>query len=110
MASAALQVQHLVQTIATVHSQAWLNSSGPGFVRSPQQPVLSPLRPLLLSRYPDIRLVDVADGREAMDAVADRRADAAVEVKLFANLRINGDNDDRLRTVAVVDEVPASAH
>lgn len=69
-----------------------------------------PLRPLLASRYPDIALVDVADGREAMDAVADRRADAAVEVKLFANLRINGDNDDRLRTVAVVDEVPAQFH
>ena len=69
-----------------------------------------PLRPLLTSRYPDIRAVEVADGREALDAVADRRADAAVEVKLFANLRINGDNDDRLRTVAVVDEVPAQFH
>ena len=69
-----------------------------------------PLRPLLASRYPDIRTVDVADGREALDAVADGRADAAVEVKLFANLRINGDNDDRLRTVSVVDEVPAQFH
>ena len=69
-----------------------------------------PLRPLLLSRYPDVTVVDVADGREAMDAVADRRADAAVEVKLFANLRINGDNDDRLRTVSTVDEVPAQFH
>ncbi len=69
-----------------------------------------PLRPLLTSRYPDVAIVDVADGREAMDAVADRRADAAVEVKLFANLRINGDNDERLRTVATVEEVPAQFH
>lgn len=69
-----------------------------------------PLRPLVLQRYPDIQLVDVADAREALDAVADRRAEAAVEVKLFANLRINGDGDDRLRTVAVVDEVPAQFH
>lgn len=69
-----------------------------------------PLRPLLASRYPDIVPVTVADGREALDAVADGRADAAVEVKLFANLRINGDGDDRLRTVATVDEVPAQFH
>ena len=73
-------------------------------------PAQHPLRPLLASRYADIQTVDVADGREAMDAVADRRADAAVEVKLFANLRINGDNDDRLRTVATVEEVPAQFH
>lgn len=69
-----------------------------------------PLRPLLASRYPDIVPVTVADAREALDAVADGRADAAVEVKLFANLRINGDGDDRLRTVATVDEVPAQFH
>jgi two-component system sensor histidine kinase EvgS len=69
-----------------------------------------PLRPVLLGRYPDIRVLDVADAREALDAVADRRADAAVEVKLFANLRINADNDDRLRTVATVEEVPAQFH
>lgn len=69
-----------------------------------------PLRPLLRQRYPDIGLVDVADGNAALDAVADRLADAAVEVKLFANLRINGDGDDRLRTVAVVDELPAQFH
>lgn len=69
-----------------------------------------PLRPLLAQRYPDIQLVDVADGNEALSAVADGRADAAVEVKLFANLRINGDNDDRLRTVSVVEEVPAQFH
>jgi two-component system, NarL family, sensor histidine kinase EvgS len=69
-----------------------------------------PLRPVVQRRHPEIRIVDVADGREAMDAVADGRADAAVEVKLFANLRINGDNNDRLRTVATVEEVPAQFH
>lgn len=69
-----------------------------------------PLMPLLASRYPDVKRLLVRDGREALDAVADRRADAAVEVKLFANLRINGENDERLRTVAHVDEVPAQFH
>ncbi len=69
-----------------------------------------PLMPVIRERYPDIVIVPVDDGNQAMDAVADRRADAAVEVKLFANLRINGESGDRLRTVAVVEEVPATFH
>lgn len=73
-------------------------------------PRLHPLRPLLAQRYAEIQIVDVADGNRAMDAVADGRADAAVEVKLFANLRIQGEGDDRLRTVATVEEIPAQFH
>lgn len=73
-------------------------------------PLLHPLRPLLAERYGDIRIVDVADGNRAMDAVADGDADAAVEVKLFANLRIQGGGEDRLRTVASVEEIPAQFH
>ena len=69
-----------------------------------------PLRELLQKRYPEIVVVDVANGNEAMDAVAQGRADAAVEVKLFANLRINSDNDGVLRGVAVVGELPAQFH
>lgn len=73
-------------------------------------PRLHPLRPLLAQRYGEIQIVEVADGNRAMDAVADGSADAAVEVKLFANLRIEGDGDDRLRTVATVEEIPAQFH
>jgi len=69
-----------------------------------------PLRELLQKHYPEIVVVDVANGNEAMDFVAQGRADAAVEVKLFANLRINSDNDGVLRGVAVVGELPAQFH
>jgi two-component system, NarL family, sensor histidine kinase EvgS len=69
-----------------------------------------PLRELLQKRYPDIVVVDAANGTDAMNLVAEGRADAAVEVKLFANLRINGDNDGVLRGVAMVDELPAQFH
>lgn len=69
-----------------------------------------PLRELLAQRYPDIEIVTTANGQEAMDAVAEGRADAAVEVKLFANLRIHGDNDGMLRAVADVEELPAQFH
>ena len=69
-----------------------------------------PLRELLQLRYPDIVVVDAANGSEAMNLVAQGRADAAVEVKLFANLRINSDNDGVLRAVAIVSELPAQFH
>jgi two-component system sensor histidine kinase EvgS len=69
-----------------------------------------PLRELVAERYPDIQVVTVANGNEAMDAVANGAADAAAEVKLFANLRINGDNDGRLRAVAEIEDLPASFH
>ncbi len=69
-----------------------------------------PLRELLQARHPHIEVVDVATGEEAMSAVADRRADAAVEVKLFANLRINSDSGNRLRATATVEELPAQFH
>ena len=69
-----------------------------------------PLRDLLAQRYADIAIVTTANGQAAMDAVAEGEADAAVEVKLFANLRIQGDNDGVLRTVAEVEELPAAFH
>ncbi len=69
--------------------------------------VAHPLRPLLAEQYPDIEIVTTSSGQQAMDAVAEGLADAAVEVKLFANLRINGDNDGRLRAVAEVNELSA---
>ncbi len=66
-----------------------------------------PLRELLAERYPDIRVVDAPSGQAAMDLVAAGDADAAVEAKLYANLRINSDNNGVLRQVARVDELPA---
>jgi len=69
-----------------------------------------PLRELLARRWPEVKVVDVPSGQGAMDAVAEGRADAAVEVKFFANLRIHGDNDGRLRTTAVVEQIPAQFH
>ncbi|EHR70386.1 signal transduction histidine kinase [Burkholderiales bacterium JOSHI_001] len=69
-----------------------------------------PLRELLAQRYPDIRIHTTTDGGRAMDAVLRAEADAAVEVKLFANLRINSDSDGRLRAVAELDELPAQFH
>ena len=69
-----------------------------------------PLRPLLARNYPDIRVVDVASGTGAMDAVASGLADAAVEVKFYANLRILADNDGLLRMAAVVTDLPGHFH
>lgn len=69
-----------------------------------------PLRELLAERYPDIRIVDAPSGQVAMDLVAAGRADAAVEAKLYANLRIHSDNNGLLRQVALVDELPAQYH
>jgi two-component system sensor histidine kinase EvgS len=69
-----------------------------------------PLRELLAERYPDIQVVDAASGQAAMDLVAQGGADAAVEAKLYANLRINSDNNGVLRQVARVDDLPAQFH
>jgi two-component system, NarL family, sensor histidine kinase EvgS len=69
-----------------------------------------PLRELLARSYPDIGIVSTSNGQEAMDAVARGDAEAAVDVKLFANLRIQSDNDGELRAVAEVEELPAAFH
>lgn len=69
-----------------------------------------PLRDLLAERYPDIRIIDAASSQVAMDMVAAGDADAAVEAKLYANLRIHSDNNGVLRQVARVDELPAQFH
>jgi two-component system, NarL family, sensor histidine kinase EvgS len=69
-----------------------------------------PLRELVQQRYPDIVIVDTDTLSDAMNLVSQGQADAAVEVKLFANLRINSDNDGVLRAVAVVNELPGKFH
>ena len=69
-----------------------------------------PLREIIAKHYPEIKVVDATNGNDAMDRVAQGDADAAAEVKLFANLRINGDNDGRLRAVTPIEELPAQFH
>ena len=59
-----------------------------------------PLREFLAARCPEIVIIDAPPGEGAMDRVVAGQADAAVEAKLFANLRINTDNNG-VRWVAV---------
>ena len=66
-----------------------------------------PLREFVARRFAGITVLDANDGNEAMDMVARGDADAAVEVKLFANLRINADDGGRLRALGNIDELPA---
>lgn len=66
-----------------------------------------PLREVLAQRFADIGVLDARDGNEAMEMVARGDADAAVEVKVFANLHINNDPAARLRAVGQVNELPA---
>jgi two-component system sensor histidine kinase EvgS len=69
-----------------------------------------PLRELVAAQYPQIVVLDPRDGNEALDMVARGDADAAVEVKLFANLRINAEPTGRLRSLGDVRELPAQFH
>jgi two-component system, NarL family, sensor histidine kinase EvgS len=69
-----------------------------------------PLRELVARDHPGIVVLDPENGNEAMDMVARGDADAAVEVKLFANLRINSANDGVLRAGTPIDELPAQFH
>ena len=64
-----------------------------------------PLADLVKRRYPQIEIVTPRDDQLAMDLVAAGEADAAVDVKLFANLRINRDGGG-LRILGTVDELP----
>lgn len=66
-----------------------------------------PLRDLVAKKYPDIQVLTPKDGVDAMDMVARGDADAAVEIKVFANLRINADSAGRLRAVGTVEDLPA---
>jgi two-component system, NarL family, sensor histidine kinase EvgS len=66
-----------------------------------------PLRPLLARSFPDIQVLDAANGSEAMDMVARGDADAAVEVRVFANLRVNSGAGAGLRVLGPVGELPA---
>lgn len=69
-----------------------------------------PLRPLIEQRYPEIQMVNAANGNEAMNLVADGKADAAAEVKIFANLRVNEGGGGQLRTLTELADVPAAFH
>ncbi len=64
-----------------------------------------PLRPLVEQRFPDIAIVAPPPGALAMDLVSAGDADAAVDVKLFANLRINRDGSG-LRVLGAVEDLP----
>ncbi|MFM2450681.1 MAG: virulence sensor protein BvgS [Pseudomonadota bacterium] len=66
-----------------------------------------PLRDLIAKKYPEIQVLAPKNGLDAMDMVARGDADAAVEIKVFANLRINADSAGRLRAVGTVDDLPA---
>lgn len=69
-----------------------------------------PLRDLLAERYPDVLVVDAPPGLGAMEMVLKGQAEAAVEVKLFANLRINAPGGHRLRMLGEVEQLPAQFH
>ena len=69
-----------------------------------------PLREFLAVSYPEIRILEAEAGTGAMDLVVGGKADAAVEVKLFANLRLNAPDGERLRIVSEVQELPAQFH
>jgi two-component system sensor histidine kinase EvgS len=69
-----------------------------------------PLRDHLAAHHPDIVVVDAPPGMGAMDMVLAGDADAAVEVKLFANLRINAPGGHRLRVLTELSELPAQFH
>ncbi|MEZ5653432.1 MAG: transporter substrate-binding domain-containing protein [Burkholderiaceae bacterium] len=66
-----------------------------------------PLIPIIEQRYPEITIVTAANGEQAMAAVVDGRADAAVEVKLYANQFVNTRFAGELRAVAQIEELPA---
>ena len=69
-----------------------------------------PLRELLAQHYPSVQVLDAPPGLGAMDMVLSGQADAAVEVKLFANLRINAPGGHRLRMLGEVEQLPAQFH
>ena len=64
-----------------------------------------PLTDVVKRRYPEVQIVTPPEGWLAMDVVAAGGADAAVDVKLFANLRINRDGE-ALRILGAVDDLP----
>lgn len=66
-----------------------------------------PLREYVAARHPGIVVVDAPPGMGAMDMVLAGDADAAVEIKLFANLRINSPGGHRLRVLGELAELPA---
>ncbi len=69
-----------------------------------------PLHEKLKAEFPDIQVLEAPPGPGAMDMVARGDADAAVEAKLYANLRILDEPNGRLRTTSQVDEVSTRFH
>jgi len=65
-----------------------------------------PLREQLRSSGSEIDVVDAASDEQAMQMVLNGRADATVQAKLSAHLRINSDPTGRLRAVAEVSQLP----
>jgi two-component system, NarL family, sensor histidine kinase EvgS len=70
-------------------------------------PAQHPLLEDITRNHPTIQIVPAATGEEAMDLVVSGAADAAVEIKLFANQHINRDPGARLRALAELSDSPA---
>jgi two-component system, NarL family, sensor histidine kinase EvgS len=68
-----------------------------------------PLRPLVRERHPQVQIVSARNGQEAMAMVRRGEAEAAVEVRHFANLGIN-ESGGYLRALGEVGELPAAFH
>ncbi len=66
-----------------------------------------PLIPILRDKYPDVLPVLVDNGEQALDAVAAGEADAAVEIKLYANQVITLKYPSELRAVESIADLPA---
>jgi two-component system, NarL family, sensor histidine kinase EvgS len=66
-----------------------------------------PLLDEITRSHPTIQVVAAASGQEAMDLVASGGAEAAVEVKLFANQHINADFSGKLRALGEITDLPA---
>jgi two-component system, NarL family, sensor histidine kinase EvgS len=69
-----------------------------------------PLRAVIAQRYPEVEIVGAANSSEAMALVVDRKADATVELKNLANLRVNEGGGGQLRTLGEVADLPAAFH
>jgi signal transduction histidine kinase/ABC-type amino acid transport substrate-binding protein/CheY-like chemotaxis protein len=67
------------------------------------------LGPILAERYPEVQLLSAADSTAALDMVANGEADAAVEVKVLANLRVHEGRGD-LRILADLSDLPGQYH
>ena len=65
----------------------------------------SPLREIISRDYPAIKVLEFDSGEQAIAAVASGRADAAVELKLFANRLINSDFAGKIRVLSTLEDM-----